>query len=104
MGKLVVVGIGLIGGSLAAALKLRSACDEVIAVVRSRATGEQALRHGVADRTCLSIAEIAPELTRGDVIFIAVPALIVVAVWLVTYAVRLVRSGAGAVDWWGVAL
>src|SRR5690606_24918143 len=77
VGKLVVVGIGLIGGSLAAALKQRSACREVIAVVRNRDTGEQALRQGVADRVCLSIAEIAPELARGDVIFIAVPTLAV---------------------------
>src|SRR5690606_35601046 len=75
--KLVVCGIGLIGGSLAAALKKRGVCREVIAIVRSRATGEQALAAGIADRFCTSIEAVAAELTGEDMIFIAVPTLAV---------------------------
>ncbi len=75
--KLVVVGVGLIGGSLAAALKQERACREVIGVARREQTCADAVRLGVCDRAVLSIADIAAELAAGDVIFIAVPTLTV---------------------------
>ncbi|MEC8427701.1 MAG: prephenate dehydrogenase/arogenate dehydrogenase family protein, partial [Pseudomonadota bacterium] len=78
--KLVVIGIGLIGGSLAAALKKNSACAEVIGVARRQQTCEDAVRLGVVDRAVLSIADVAAELTAGDVIFISVPTLTVARV------------------------
>lgn len=78
--RLVVVGIGLIGGSLAVALKQAGACKEVIGVARRAQTCEDAVRLGVVDRAVVSIAEIADELTAGDVIFIAVPTLTVTAI------------------------
>ncbi len=78
--KFVVVGIGLIGGSLATALKARGACAEVIGVARKAETCAEAITHGVVDRAYTSLAEIADELTAGDVVFIAVPTLSVISV------------------------
>src|SRR5690625_6171858 len=78
--KLVVVGLGLIGGSLAAGLKRRGGCVETIGVVRTAEAGAQALKRGVVDRTCASLAEVAPELGPGDVVFISVPTLAVAGV------------------------
>ena len=74
---LVVIGLGLIGGSLAAALKSVGACKRVIAVVRRQATADIALQKGIIDQFCFSMDEIAGELSAGDVIFIAVPTLAV---------------------------
>jgi prephenate dehydrogenase len=73
--KLVVIGLGLIGGSLAAGLRKARACTEVIGVVRSQATADIALANNIVDRAVLSLLDIAEELDEGDVIFIAVPTL-----------------------------
>ncbi|RYY74770.1 MAG: prephenate dehydrogenase/arogenate dehydrogenase family protein [Gammaproteobacteria bacterium] len=78
--KLVVIGIGLIGGSLATALKKRGACREVVGIARSEQTCETAINLGVVDRAYTSLKLIAGELTAGDVIFISVPTLSVKAV------------------------
>lgn len=68
--RLVVVGVGLIGGSVAAALKQRGAVGHVTGVGRSSANMQLALSLGVID-------EIAEDLTtaaRGaDVVLVAVP-------------------------------
>jgi len=80
IGKLVVVGLGLIGGSLAAGLRSRAVCTEAIGVVRRPDSGRKALELGVVDRVVDSLAAVAPELGAGDVIFIAVPTLSVQAV------------------------
>ena len=80
--KLVIIGLGLIGGSLAAAYKARATTLdnplELVGVVRRRATAEYALDNNIVDRVVLSLAEIADELAAGDIIFIAVPTLSVV--------------------------
>ncbi|MES2825524.1 MAG: bifunctional prephenate dehydrogenase/3-phosphoshikimate 1-carboxyvinyltransferase [Pseudomonadota bacterium] len=73
--KLVVIGIGLIGGSLALGLKKRFACKEVIGIARREKTCEEALALGVVDRAYTSLADVASELRAGDVIFISVPTL-----------------------------
>lgn len=73
--KLVVIGLGLIGGSLAAALKVRNAGYEVIGLARKPETAEYALAHNVIDRAISSIDEVADELTAGDIVFVAVPTL-----------------------------
>lgn len=78
--KFVVVGIGLIGGSLATGLKQRGACVEVIGIARKSDTCTEAVNHAVVDRAYTSLQEIAGELGQGDVIFIAVPTLSVNAV------------------------
>ncbi len=73
--QLVVIGLGLIGGSLAIAARRRGLCETVIGVVRSEDIGSTAVTMGVVDSAVLSVAEIAPTLGEGDVIFIAVPTL-----------------------------
>jgi cyclohexadieny/prephenate dehydrogenase len=78
--KFVVVGIGLIGGSLATGLKQRAACAEVIGIARKSDTCAEAVNHAVVDRAYTSLQDIAGELGQGDVIFIAVPTLSVNAV------------------------
>ncbi|UTA49522.1 bifunctional prephenate dehydrogenase/3-phosphoshikimate 1-carboxyvinyltransferase [Simiduia sp. 21SJ11W-1] len=78
--KLVVIGIGLIGSSLAAGLKARGGCREVIGIARSMQTITQAKALGVIDRGFLSLEEVAPELGEGDLVFIAVPTLSVAKV------------------------
>ncbi len=75
--KLVVVGIGLIGGSLAAALKQRSGAREVIGIARRQETCDEALALAVVDRAFTSLEDVAAELGAGDVIFVAVPTLAV---------------------------
>jgi cyclohexadieny/prephenate dehydrogenase len=78
--KLVVIGIGLIGGSLATGLKKRGACVEVIGIARSEQTCIDAVNLNVVDRAYTSLKTIASELAAGDVIFISVPTLSVKAV------------------------
>ncbi len=73
--KLVVVGLGLIGGSLAAAARKANACKEIVGVVRRQETADIALENNLVDRAVLSISDIAQELTDEDVIFLAVPTL-----------------------------
>ncbi|MBY6189676.1 bifunctional prephenate dehydrogenase/3-phosphoshikimate 1-carboxyvinyltransferase [Microbulbifer agarilyticus] len=81
IGRLVVVGLGLIGGSLALGLKAASGCREVIGVARRQQTCEQAVALGVVDRAVTEIAQVLPELEAGDVIFVAVPTLTVESVF-----------------------
>ncbi len=78
--KLVVIGIGLIGGSLAIGLKKRFACKETIGIARRAEACTEAVVLGVVDRAYASISEVASELGFGDVIFIAVPTLSVKAI------------------------
>jgi 3-phosphoshikimate 1-carboxyvinyltransferase len=78
--KLVVIGLGLIGGSVSAGLRQANACQEAIGIVCDRASAALALERGVVDRAYLSLAEVAAELTQGDVILVAVPTLAVESV------------------------
>ncbi len=73
--KLVVIGIGLIGGSLATGLKARGGCRETIGIARRAQTCREAVELGVVDRAYADLREVAGELGRDDVIFIAVPTL-----------------------------
>lgn len=73
--KLVVIGTGLIGGSLAIGLKKRNLCQEVIGISRSQASADSAIKHGVVDRAFLALSDIASELAAADLIFISVPTL-----------------------------
>lgn len=68
IGTLAIVGVGLIGGSLALALKSKHAVDRVIGVGRSQANLDEALRLGIIDETA-SIEQVA----KADVIFVATP-------------------------------
>lgn len=73
--KIVIIGLGLIGSSLAAALKKRGDEREFIGVVRRQTVVDTALTMGVVDRAVLSLADIAGELGEGDIVFISVPTL-----------------------------
>ncbi len=70
IGKLVVVGVGLIGGSLAAALKREGVVDRVVGVGRSRNNIERALTLGVIDEACDDIGDAARD---ADIVVVSVP-------------------------------
>lgn len=70
-----MVGTGLIGGSLAAAVKQREICEEVIGVARRREVCDRGCELGFFDRAVTSIDDIAEELDHDDVVFVAVPTL-----------------------------
>jgi len=68
--KLCIVGIGLIGGSLARALKAAEYVDHVVAVGRNTEHLECAVELGVADSFDTSISNAAAD---ADVVIVAVP-------------------------------
>jgi len=68
--RLAVIGVGLIGGSLARALRVAGAVDEVVGCGRSVANLERALELGVVDRWSQDPAEA---VAGADLVFVAVP-------------------------------
>jgi prephenate dehydrogenase len=68
--KLAVVGVGLIGGSLALALKEAGAVGHVVGIGRGLANLETALKLGVVDSYTQELAEGVKD---ADVIFLATP-------------------------------
>ena len=70
LGKVVVFGVGLIGGSFALALKKAGAAGEVVGIGRSQATLDEALRLGIIDRVG---ACDAATLRDADLILLATP-------------------------------
>jgi 3-phosphoshikimate 1-carboxyvinyltransferase len=75
--RLLVIGLGLIGSSLAKAARDRGLCREVIGSSRSPETLVKALSLGVVDRVVHGVEDVASELGEGDVVVIAVPTLTV---------------------------
>jgi len=75
LNKVAVVGLGLIGGSLAAALKNRGAGKKIIGIARREETTRQALQMGIVDAAHTEIEYLASVLDEGDCVFIAVPTL-----------------------------
>lgn len=74
---LVVVGLGLIGSSLAAGLKQRGKVGRVVGVARREETLERAQALSIIDSGVFSLQQLAGQLGERDVIFIAVPTLAV---------------------------
>ncbi|MEE9322050.1 MAG: prephenate dehydrogenase/arogenate dehydrogenase family protein [Granulosicoccus sp.] len=70
--RLCIVGLGLIGGSLAAALKARGFSGQISAVVRRDEVGRRALELGIVDSYTLALAE---GVAQADIIMLAVPML-----------------------------
>ena len=68
--KLAVVGVGLIGGSLALALKAAGAVGHVVGIGRGLPNLETALRLGVVDSYT---QDIAAGVAAADVVFLATP-------------------------------
>ncbi len=68
--RLVICGVGLIGGSLARALKAAGAVGEVVGVGRSEASLARARELGVIDRAATSMAQDVP---GADIVVLAAP-------------------------------
>src|SRR5208282_5663901 len=73
IGKLVVVGVGLIGGSFALALKRCGATAEVVGVGRGRQNLDAALRRGIIDRARELDEGWCDELAEADLVLLATP-------------------------------
>lgn len=73
--RLVVIGLGLIGSSLAASVRNRGLANEVIGISRRQSTLEIALNNGIVDRCADDLAQVANELEAGDIVVIGVPTL-----------------------------
>jgi len=68
--RVVIVGLGLMGGSLARALRERGACREVLAVTRREETVREAMRRGFIHwGTC----DLAEGVGQTDLIVLATP-------------------------------
>lgn len=76
-GKLLIIGLGLIGGSLAKAARERGICREVLGVSRRAETVRQALKLGVIDRAFDTLEQAAGELQAGDIVVIGAPTMAV---------------------------
>ncbi len=72
IGRLSIVGFGLIGASLAASLKRAGFSGEIVAVTRSDASAQQALEQGLVDH---AVADIASGINEADIVLLAVPML-----------------------------
>lgn len=68
--RVAIAGLGLMGGSLAAALKRRSACARVIGIARREETAAHALALGYVDE---ATTDLASGVTGADVVVLAMP-------------------------------
>ena len=66
--RIAIVGLGLMGGSLA--LALRGRCKELVGIDPDPATLDMALRDGVVERAAADPAELLPE---ADLVILAAP-------------------------------
>ena len=69
--RLVVIGVGLIGGSVSAALRRAGRVRRIVGVGRGRANIERALELGVIDE---AIEDVAFAVKGADIVLLAVPA------------------------------
>jgi prephenate dehydrogenase len=70
IGRLAVIGVGLIGGSLARALRAAGRVDEVVGCGRGKDNLDRAVELGVIDRYSHDIGEA---VEGADMVFLAVP-------------------------------
>lgn len=68
--RLTIIGVGLIGGSLARALKAADACGEVVGCGRSAESLQKAIELGVIDR---AETDMAAAVKGADVVVLGVP-------------------------------
>ncbi|MCM8781697.1 MAG: prephenate dehydrogenase/arogenate dehydrogenase family protein [Candidatus Omnitrophica bacterium] len=69
-GKVAIIGVGLIGGSIALAIKKRHLAKEVVGIFRRVSTLKRALRYKAIDRGTLSIKDGVKD---ADLIILATP-------------------------------
>ena len=67
--KIVIFGVGLIGGSFALALRKANVVGEVVGFGRSEATLQQAMQLGILDRIGTDLAELG----NADIVLLATP-------------------------------
>jgi 3-phosphoshikimate 1-carboxyvinyltransferase len=91
-----VIGLGLIGSSLAASARNNGLVKEVIGISRRQSTLEIALNNGIVDRCADNLDQIAGELSEGDIVVIGVPTLSVPKV--LQECVSLLSSGVTITD------
>lgn len=65
-----IIGLGLMGGSLALALRAKNVCGKIIGVDQDAATCAQALSRGAVDQAGAALALVAP----ADLVVLATPA------------------------------
>ena len=70
-----VIGLGLMGGSLAAALKVHEACRCVAGVARRSETIEFALAHGLIDQ---GTTDLADGVHEADIVILATPVRVII--------------------------
>ncbi len=68
--RLSIFGVGLIGGSLALALKAQGMVGEVVGVGRSPSNMQWALEHGLIDRIC---SDPAAAVNGAEIVVLAMP-------------------------------
>jgi len=73
IGKLVVIGVGLVGGSFALALKAAGRVETVVGVGRGSANLEHARSRGIVDHAILIDADWTRELADADLVLLATP-------------------------------
>jgi prephenate dehydrogenase len=73
IGKLVVIGVGLIGGSFALALKRSGATARVVGVGRSRENLDAAKRGGIIDHALALDEPWSDEVADADLVLLATP-------------------------------
>jgi len=71
--RLVIVGVGLIGGSCALALKAAGAVGEVVGVGRTRGNLDDARSRGIVERAYTLDDRWTDELREADVVLVATP-------------------------------
>ncbi len=69
-GKITIIGVGLIGGSLGLGLRRNARVGEIVGISRTERTLEKALELGVIDRASRNIAQ---EVVDSDIVVVAVP-------------------------------
>ena len=67
--KILIAGLGLIGGSFALALRDREIADEILGVEKSDENAAEALRLGLADR----IVTLEEGVPQADLVVLATP-------------------------------
>jgi prephenate dehydrogenase len=71
--NLVVVGVGLIGGSFALALRAAGAVSRIVGVGRGRRNLDDALQRGIIDVAYTLDDDWASELSKADIVIVATP-------------------------------
>lgn len=69
-GRVAIIGVGLIGGSLGLALKKRNLIEEVVGIGRRQESLDKALQVGAVDRTTLRLKEGVKDV---DLVVVATP-------------------------------